>query len=33
VIVVDLPGHGETSPLPGEVSIATLADAVSGAGG
>ena len=28
VIAVDLPGFGETPPLPGEVSIATLADAV-----
>lgn len=27
VIAVDLPGFGETPPLPGEVSIATLADA------
>lgn len=30
VIAVDLPGFGETPPLPGEVSIATLADAVTG---
>ncbi|GGK82394.1 alpha/beta fold hydrolase [Rufibacter glacialis] len=29
VIVVDLPGHGATPPLPGEVSIRTLADAVT----
>ncbi len=29
VIAVDLPGFGETPPLPGEVSIATLADAVT----
>jgi pimeloyl-ACP methyl ester carboxylesterase len=29
VIAVDLPGFGETSPLPGEVSIRTLADAVT----
>lgn len=28
VIAVDLPGFGETPPLPGEVSIATLADAM-----
>jgi len=28
VIAVDLPGFGETRPLPGEVSIATLADAL-----
>lgn len=28
VIVPDLPGHGETPPLSGEVSIETLADAV-----
>lgn len=28
VIAVDLPGFGETPPLPGEVSIATLTDAV-----
>jgi pimeloyl-ACP methyl ester carboxylesterase len=28
LIVVDLPGHGETPPLPGEASIATFADAV-----
>jgi pimeloyl-ACP methyl ester carboxylesterase len=29
VIAVDLPGFGETPPLPGEASIRTLADAVS----
>lgn len=29
VIAIDLPGHGETPPLPGENSIATLADAVT----
>ena len=29
VIAVDLPGFGDTPPLPGEVSIATLADAVT----
>ncbi len=29
VIAVDLPGFGETPPLPGEVSIATLTDSVS----
>ena len=29
VIAIDLPGHGETPPLPGEASIATLADAVT----
>ena len=29
VIAVDLPGFGETPPLAGEVSIATLADAVT----
>lgn len=29
VIAVDLPGHGDTPPLAGEVSIATLADAVT----
>lgn len=29
VIAVDLPGHGDTPPLPGEVSIDTLAEAVS----
>lgn len=29
VIAVDLPGFGDTPPLPGEVSIATLADAVA----
>lgn len=28
VIAVDLPGHGETPPLPGEVSIDTIAEAV-----
>lgn len=30
VIAVDLPGHGATPPLLGEVSIRTLADAVTG---
>ena len=30
VIAVDLPGHGQTPPLPGENSIATFADAVTG---
>lgn len=29
VIAVDLPGFGQTPPLPGEVSIATLADSVA----
>ncbi len=29
VIAVDLPGHGGSAPLPGEVSIGTLADAVT----
>lgn len=29
VVALDLPGFGDTPPLPGEVSIATLADAVS----
>lgn len=29
VIALDLPGFGQTPPLPGEVSIATLTDAVS----
>lgn len=29
VIAVDLPGFGDTSPLPGETSIRTLADAVT----
>ena len=29
VVAVDLPGFGETPPLPGEVSIATLADAMT----
>ena len=29
VIAVDLPGHGETPPSPGEASIDTLADAVA----
>ncbi|OVE86179.1 alpha/beta fold hydrolase [Natronolimnobius baerhuensis] len=29
VVAVDLPGHGETPPLSGEVSIDTLADAVT----
>ena len=28
VIAVDLPGFGESPPLPGEVSVATLTDAV-----
>jgi pimeloyl-ACP methyl ester carboxylesterase len=28
VVAVDLPGFGESPPLPGEVSIATLADAL-----
>lgn len=28
VVAVDLPGFGETPPLPGEVSIATLTDAL-----
>jgi pimeloyl-ACP methyl ester carboxylesterase len=30
VVAVDLPGFGESPPLPGEVSIATLTDAVEG---
>ncbi len=30
VIALDLPGFGETPPLAGEVSIATLCDAVTG---
>jgi pimeloyl-ACP methyl ester carboxylesterase len=30
VIAVDLPGFGETPPLPGKVSIETLADALTG---
>jgi len=30
VIAVDLPGFGDTPPLPGKVSIETLADAVTG---
>ncbi|WP_235900650.1 alpha/beta fold hydrolase [Lolliginicoccus suaedae] len=30
VIAVDLPGFGDTPPLPGEVTIATLTDAVEG---
>ena len=30
VIAVDLPGFGETPPLPGKVSIEALADAVTG---
>jgi len=30
VIAVDLPGFGETPPLSGEVSIRTLADALTG---
>ncbi len=29
VSAVDLPGHGDTPPLPGETSIPTLADAVT----
>jgi pimeloyl-ACP methyl ester carboxylesterase len=29
VVAIDLPGFGETPPLPGEVSIATLADATT----
>ncbi|MDQ1175764.1 alpha/beta fold hydrolase [Microbacterium sp. SORGH_AS_0421] len=29
VIAIDLPGFGETPPLPGDVSIATLADSVA----
>lgn len=29
VIAVDLPGFGKTPPLPGEVSIATLSEAVT----
>jgi pimeloyl-ACP methyl ester carboxylesterase len=29
VIAVDLPGFGLTPPLPGEVSIATLTDAIA----
>jgi pimeloyl-ACP methyl ester carboxylesterase len=29
VLVVDLPGFGDTPPLQGDVSIATLADAVA----
>jgi alpha-beta hydrolase superfamily lysophospholipase len=29
VIAVDLPGHGETPPLSGEVSVDALADAVA----
>ena len=29
VIAVDLPGHGDTPKLPGETTIATLADAVT----
>jgi len=29
VIAVDLPGHGDTSPLSGETSIRTLADSVT----
>lgn len=29
VIAVDLPGFGQSAPLPGEVSIATLTDAVA----
>jgi len=30
VVAIDLPGFGQTPPLGGEVSIATLADAVAG---
>jgi pimeloyl-ACP methyl ester carboxylesterase len=30
VIAVDLPGHGETPPLRGATTVATLADAVTG---
>ncbi|MGH3997005.1 MAG: alpha/beta fold hydrolase [Pseudonocardiaceae bacterium] len=30
VIAIDLPGFGATPPLPGEVSVATLRDAVAG---
>ncbi len=30
VIALDLPGHGNTPPLAGKVSISTLADAVTG---
>jgi len=30
VVAVDLPGHGQTPPLPGENSIATFADALTG---
>lgn len=29
VIAIDLPGHGETPPLSGEMSIRTLADAIT----
>lgn len=29
VIAIDLPGHGATPALPGETTIATLADAVT----
>ena len=29
VIAVDLPGHGETPPLSGEVSIRALADSLT----
>ena len=29
VIAVDLPGHGDTAPLPGQTSISTLADSVT----
>lgn len=29
VVAVDLPGFGQTPPLPGEVSVATLADALT----
>ncbi|MDQ3321122.1 MAG: alpha/beta fold hydrolase [Acidobacteriota bacterium] len=30
VIAVDLPGHGDTPPLPSETTIASLSDAVTG---
>jgi pimeloyl-ACP methyl ester carboxylesterase len=29
VIAIDLPGHGDTAPLPGEMSMDTLAEAVT----
>jgi pimeloyl-ACP methyl ester carboxylesterase len=29
VIAIDLPGHGETPPLPGEMSMETLAEAIA----